>query len=88
MRVLVSHMQGAITILGNIIPSGFPSYVVDLELNEIYTASSKEKFTDVLKIIKTTTKQKIFTTHEKLTVKLKDFTTRMWLSDVEKCTGI
>ena len=88
MRVLVSHMQGAITILGNIIPSGFPSYVVDLELNEIYTASSKEKFTDVLKIIKTTKKQKIFTTHEKLTVKLKDFTMRMWLSDMEKCTGI
>ena len=44
-RVLVSHVRGEINRLVNLTPIRVPSKVVDLELDEFFTESSKYNFT-------------------------------------------
>ena len=58
-RTLVSLMRGALTRLGNLTPSRVPSNVVELALNAMCTASSKD-FTDIFVGMKTLQKQNTF----------------------------
>ena len=53
-------MQGTIIIVVNLTLIIFPSKAVYLALNEICTASSKDKFTDIFKGINTATKHNTF----------------------------
>ena len=53
LRLLVLQMSGAITILVNLALSRVLSNVVDLELDEMCTASSKDNFTVIFKRMKT-----------------------------------